>query len=177
MSAQGGVLRGGAALEAKLAEISKRVTSAAEVQVGFLEGARYPDGTSVAMIAAVQNWGAPSRGIPPRPFFTNMIDKHGKEWGGQVAQLLERTGGDARKSLELMGVHIQGQLREEIIATNTPPNSMATNILKNRFPMGGQTFADVLQAWSDAAAGVTAPTGKPLVHTGHMLGSVESEVK
>ena len=171
------VLRGGRALEAKLAEISKRMTSAAEVQVGFLEGARYPDGTSVALVAATQNFGAPAKGIPPRPFFTNMIDKHGNEWGGQLEQLLVRTGGDARLSLEMMGQHIQGQLREEIIATNSPPNAMATNLLKQRFPMGGQSFQDVLKAWSDAAAGVTAPAGKPLVHTGHMLGSVDSEVK
>lgn len=170
-------MTGGAALEAKLAELSKKVSNASTVEVGFLEDATYPDGTPVALVAAANNFGAPSRGIPPRPFFTNMIKQHGGEWGDQVGELLARTGFDAQASLDLMGEHIEGQLRDSIIATSEPANSPVTNLLKQRFPMGGQTFADVLQARSDVANGATAPAGKPLVHSGFMLGSVSREVK
>ena len=169
-------VRGGAKFDTAISALGAKLGSARKVKVGFLAGATYPDGTPVAMIAAVQNFGAPSRGIPPRPFFTNMIKEHGGEWGKDTAELLDRTGGDAKETLTLMGEHIEGQLRQSIVDTNTPPDSPVTDLLKQRFPMGGQTFADVLQARADVKAGVTAPVSKPLVQSGHLLGSVDSEV-
>lgn len=63
MAANG--LSGGARLQAHLDRILERVKSAKEVRVGFLEGATYPDGTSVPMVAAVQEFGG-SMEIPAR---------------------------------------------------------------------------------------------------------------
>jgi hypothetical protein len=61
-------VKGGEHLGAKLREIG-RCLSAGELQVGFMENADpYPDGTPVALVAAVQEFGSPSNGIPPRPF-------------------------------------------------------------------------------------------------------------
>jgi hypothetical protein len=48
---------GGSALEAKLREIAERVGKANTVHVGFLEGSTYPDGTAVAQIAAINEYG------------------------------------------------------------------------------------------------------------------------
>lgn len=48
---------GGEALEAKLREIAEKVGKAKTVNVGFLAGATYPDGTPVAYIAAVNEYG------------------------------------------------------------------------------------------------------------------------
>jgi len=48
---------GGDALKAKLEEIAKKVGKVDTVNVGFLEGATYPDGTPIAMIAAVNEFG------------------------------------------------------------------------------------------------------------------------
>ena len=173
-------VRGGARYDTAIGALGKKLTSAKKVKVGFLAKSTYdkPGGGTipVAMIAAVQNFGAPSRGIPPRPFFSNMIANHGGEWGKDTAELLERTGGDAKETLTLMGEHIEAQLRQEIVDTNTPPDSPVTDLLKQRFPMGGQTFKDVLKARADVKAGVTAPATKPLVQSGHLLGSVDSEV-
>lgn len=140
---------GGAKLEAYLRDAVRKVSNAKEVRVGFLEGAAYPDGTPVATIAAIQNFGAPSRGIPPRPFFSNLINRDGKDWSRQLAQLLRR-GHDARTALQLMGYYIEGALRQSIVDTNAPP----------------------LAASTIAAKGFE----KPLVETGHMLQSVDSEV-
>lgn len=63
MAADG--LHGGDKLQAHLDRILERVKSAQAVRVGFLEGATYPDGTPVAMIAAVQEFGG-SIPIPER---------------------------------------------------------------------------------------------------------------
>ena len=171
-------IRGGDKLERQLAELAKNLTKGKALRVGFLEGATYPDGTPVAMIAAIQNFGAASRGIPPRPFFTNMVRDKSEGWGPALGRILQDTQNDTAKALALMGEGIVGQLRQAIVDTNEPANSPVTNLLKQRFPMGGQTFADVLQAWRDVAAGETdAPPGKPLVQSGHMLNSADYEVK
>jgi len=41
------------------------------VEVGFFEGARYINGTQVAHVAAIHQFGAPRAGIPERPYFSN----------------------------------------------------------------------------------------------------------
>jgi hypothetical protein len=51
------VFSGGAALEAKLREIAEKAGAPKTLRVGFLEDATYPDGTPVAQIAAVNEYG------------------------------------------------------------------------------------------------------------------------
>ncbi len=148
-----------------------------EVNVGFLDGATYPDGTPVAQVAAWNNFGAPGVGIPARPFFTQMVQENDPQWGEAFAGALKMADGDPDRALELMGVKIAGQLRDAIEQINAPTNSPVTDLLKQRFPKGGQTFSDVQQARADVAGGETAPAGKPLVWTGQMLNSVNFEVK
>ena len=168
---------GGDRIEAALKDIAAKLRDGGKVRVGFLENARYPDGKSVAQVAAINNFGAPGAGIPPRPFFSNLVAEKSPGWGEKLVKLLRHTNYDTKAALALMGEGIAGQLRQAIVDMNEPPNSMVTNLLKQRFPMGGQTFEDVLQAWADVAAGATAPAGKPLVHSGHMLQSVDYEVE
>lgn len=144
-------VKGGDQLEARLAEISRLANNASSVKVGFLSEATYPNGVPVALIGAIQNWGAPSRGIPPRPFFSNMIAKKSPEWGPAIGQLLVDNGYDALRTLQLAGEDVAGQLRQSIIDTNEPPLAEST-IKRKGFD-------------------------KPLVDTGHMLNSVGYEVK
>lgn len=169
---------GGDKLRDAMRQIADRVKAKREVRVGFIDGATYPDGTTVATVAALNEFGAPAAGIPPRPFFSGMIrDKKGG-WGDAMAAQLKATGYDIEVTLERMGLGIAGQLREAIEAFDQVPNSPVTDLLKQRFPTGdGVTFADVQQARADVAAGETAPSGKPLVWSGHLLASVGSEVE
>ncbi|WP_347558571.1 hypothetical protein [Robbsia sp. KACC 23696] len=53
----GKTFSGGAELEAKLKEIAAKLGKSNSVNVGFLEGATYPDGTPVAQIAAQNEFG------------------------------------------------------------------------------------------------------------------------
>ncbi len=144
-------ISGGEKLEAKLAEIARRLKKGAAVKVGFLEKATYPDGTQVALIAAIQDFGAPSVGIPPRPFFRNMVaDKKG-EWPAALEQLLVANDYDAERALALLGEGIAGQLRQSIVDTNDPPLKPATIARKGH--------------------------EKPLIDSGHLLQSVDYEVE
>lgn len=170
-------LSGGDDLERMLDRIARKISRSGMLRVGFLSSATYPDGTGVAAVAAINNFGAPEKGIPARPFFTNMIRENSGAWGDELAGLLEATNFDVSRALNMMGEHIAGQLRQSIVETVAPPNSPVTNLLKQRFPMGGYSFDDVLQAWDDVAAGESAPAGKPLVWTGTMLRAVDYEVE
>lgn len=141
---------GGDKLDSFMFDLAKKLEKPGVLRVGFLENATYPDGTSVALVAAIQNFGAPAKGIPPRPFFSNMIAEKSPGWGPALARLLRQTEGDATAALELLGEGIKGQLQQAITDTNEPPLAEATVDRKG--------------------------FDKPLVDTGHMQSSVASEV-
>lgn len=174
---------GGDGIDDALRKMARRLATATEVRVGFLEGATYPDGTKVATVAALQNFGAPAAGMPPRPFFSNMIAAEKPKWGERFMRVLKAANYDAEKSLELMGEGIAGQLREAIIDFEGEHLSAVTVLLRSRFPMrDGMTFADVLQAIRDVKnkdhpLNADVASDKPLVWSGHMLASVDKEVE
>jgi hypothetical protein len=174
-------ISGGDKLEARLKALADKVSNPGTLRVGFLEGATYPDGTPVALVAAIQNFGAPARGIPPRPFFSNMIAQNKDAWGERLAAILKAQGMDAKRALKLMGAGIKGQLQQSIVDTLSPPLSPITLMLrkmKYADPELEVTGATVGEAARRVAAGESlegVPT-KPLVDTSHMLMSVDYEV-
>ncbi|MHB8283955.1 MAG: hypothetical protein ACYDD1_04695 [Caulobacteraceae bacterium] len=119
-------LSGGDALEKRLQQIAEGLASGATLRVGFLENATYPDGTLVALVAASQNFGAPGKGIPPRPFFSNMIAANSPAWGDQLAKALAYYDNDVFKALEGMGVLMTDQLRDAILTFQGAPLSPRT---------------------------------------------------
>jgi hypothetical protein len=165
-----------------LTDIATRM-GGGKVQVGFLEGATYPDGTPVAAVAFWDEFGHggnfPS---PPRPYFRVMIAKNSPKWPEKMAALAKVFNYDGAKVLQLMGEDIAGALKQSIIETNDPPLSATTLVLRARFwtNPGDITISDVLDAQKAAAAGMAGASGtqaKPLVWSGHMLNSVGYEVK
>jgi len=178
-------LSGGEGLEKKLKELSEKLTKAATVRIGFLEGSTEPDGTSTPMVAAIQEFGAVSgkkrQVIPPRPYFRTMIAEKSPQWGNQLGEVLKHNDFDAAKSLALMGLGIGGQLQDSIIATMAPPLSPITLMLRKMrsenqtLKMGGKTVAEAARR---VAAGESAGdvSTKPLVDSGSMLNSVSYQV-
>jgi hypothetical protein len=173
------VMSGGSKLQQHLDELAKKVAKAAELKVGFLEGATYPDGTPVATVAAIQNFGAPAMGIPPRPFFTDMIRRYRGTWGPLLGALLKKADYDATVALERLGSVMAGELRQQIVQTVAPPLSPVTVMLRSMRKGSSTapiTFSMVMEARRRVAAG-EKPKGpvsiKPLVDSGHLLASVE----
>ena len=174
-------LKGGKELEAKLKDMAKKVEKPANLRVGCLEGATYPDGKGdpVAAVAAWQNFG--TKGIPPRPFFSNMVKDKSPDWPKALETNLKSTGYDAEKSMELMGVGISSQLQEAIIDTNDPPLSPITVMLRGMksndqsLVVTGKTVGEAAQRVRDGKTNYGAST-KVLDETGHMLNSVDYEV-
>lgn len=164
-----------------LREIAKSM-GGGSVQVGFLEGATYPDGTPVAAVAFWNEFGHEGPfPAPPRPFFRTMISEESPSWPGKMAQLVKATNYNGPKVLAIMGEDIGGALKASITNLTEPALSPTTLALRAKFGNNPDqiTFSDVLQAQKDVAAGKPGATGtqaKPLVWTGHMLNSVGYQV-
>ena len=142
---------GGEALEKKLAELAESLGESKTLRVGFLEGATYPDGESVPMVAAANEFGDPAMNRPPRPFFRNMIADKSPQWGDDIGKIAVATNYDTSTLLPLMGERIKDQLQGSIREFYDPPLSAYT-IKEKGFD-------------------------KPLIDTSHMLNSVDYDIK
>jgi len=119
-------IKGGDKLAARLSDIAKALSSPVRLKVGFMENATYPDGTSVALVAAVQEFGSPANNIPPRPFFRNMVAEKSGEWPDAIAALLKAHNYDAAAVLNLTGGAISGQLQASIASFDSVPLKPST---------------------------------------------------
>lgn len=177
-------IKGGEGLKKALAELSGKVGKGATLRVGFLEGSTYPDehSTPVPMVAAIQEYGAPSRGIPSRPFFRTMVSAKSPQWGKQLANVLITVGYDSDVALDRMGFGIEGQLRQSIIDTNAPALSPITVMLRGMkshdqsLVVTGKTVGEAARRVALGLTNYGAST-KVLMETGYLLGSVDHEVK
>jgi len=183
---------GGDKLQQYLDRLLARVSSAQAVRIGFLEGATYPDGTPVPMVAAVQEFGG-SMNIPERT-----QDLHFKmSKSGEVGNRFVK----ADKSGFVQTVTIPAH------TVTVPARPFFRTMLDTKAPDWGKKIGKVLKA-SDYDAGTTlgrmgelikgelqgsirdltspplaASTvrekgfDKPLIDTGVMLNSVDYEVK
>ena len=122
-------------------------------QVGFPSGKNYPDGTSVAYVAAIQEFGAPSVNIPPRPFMQPTVAAKKDEWTGIIAKSIPRvvTGRmTATDVLDLVGIKASADIQETISKVTSPPLKPETIRRKG--------------------------SAKPLIDTGLMVASVRNAV-
>ncbi|MGD9424004.1 hypothetical protein ACLHDD_02245 [Pantoea sp. NSTU24] len=142
---------GGDALQKRLQELAKSLGDAKTLRVGFLEGATYPDGESVAMVAAANEFGDPGMNRPPRPFFRRMIEEKSPQWGDDIGKIAVAVKYDASTLFPLMGERIKEQLQGSIREFTDPALAPST-VSKKGFD-------------------------KPLIETSHMLNSVDYDVK
>jgi hypothetical protein len=138
---------GGDLLKKALAKISGK--SKGSVNVGFLAGATYPDGASVAQVAFWNEYGTTT--APSRPFFRTMIAKESPGWGVLMMKAMKHYGYDGQVTMQFMGVKLSEELQQSIVSWQDPPNAPATVRMKG--------------------------FNKPLIHTSHMQNSVDFEVK
>jgi hypothetical protein len=143
------VIRGGDKLAAALSEIARNLSKAETLRVGFLEGATAPNGDSIPLRAAMNEFGTAK--APPRPFMRNMIAAKSDEWPDALAGALKANDYDATKALELVGGGIAGQLQQSIIDLTSPPLAQSTIDRKG--------------------------SEKPLIEHGDMLDAVDYEIK
>lgn len=143
------------AIKKMLAELEKK-----EIRVGFFENSKYPDGTPIAYVAAIQEFGYGP--IHPRPFMRPAEEANKGKWiKGIAAGVRGVIAGNVTldHALEQVGMVAAGDVRKAIKAVTAP-------ILKE----------STVQARQRRKKGKKAVSRKPLVDTGQMLQAVNSAV-
>lgn len=142
---------GSEALE-KLADQIKK----SKIEVGFFESAKYPDGTPVAYVAAIQEFGYPAGNIPSRPFFRNAISQNDgwKDLANKAIGAVVEGRMELNQALNQMGLKMAADVKDSI-------TDGSYEALK-------QSTLDARQS-RKRTQGVAS---KPLVDTGQMLQSV-----
>lgn len=142
-------ISGGDQMDETLRALRDNAENASVVDVGFLEDAKYPDGTQVASVAFWNEYG--TRRAPARPFFRDMIADKSPEWPRAISNLLVQNNYDAEKTLNIVGEAVAGQLAQSIYDFD-------------RVPLAPSTIA---------AKGFD----KQLIDSGQMVNSIRHEVK
>jgi hypothetical protein len=134
-------------------------------KVGWFETARYPGGTSVAMVAAVHEFGWPEHNIPPRLGMRATAEEQRGAWQGVSQQAAKAVAGariTPQKAMEQITAKAAGDVRKHIATVTTPPLKVDT--VKAR--LAGKKQGRV----------VSVTIAKPLVHTGVLLNTLTNMV-
>jgi len=173
---------GGEKLAAALTRMSRQLARPAALRVGFLEGATYPDGKSVAMIAAIQEYGAP-RARMPRWLIRQALAKMAPE---ERKAFQAGSGGGGR------GIPPRPYFRPMVAAKSpgwSPALAAALRATGNKAEpalrlVGEHIRGQLQQSIRDTDTPPLSPLtialkgfAKPLISTSHMISSVDYEVK
>ena len=131
-----------------------------EIKVGFFESAKYTDGTPIAYVAAIQEFGYGP--IPPRPFMRPAEQKNAAKWQAGIASGVKAALNGAvtiEHALEQVGMVAAGDVRKAIKAVTAPPLADSTISARQRRLKGKKPAST-----------------KPLVDSGQMIQAVTSAV-
>lgn len=196
---------GGEALEAKLREIAEKVGKAKTVNVGFLEGATYPDGTPVALIAAVNEYGGTvtvpahdttiHRKIDAKGSFNaGSLDEEGNRVGASQFVKASQSNYDTTHHVDEYTITIparpyfrgmiaknKGEWPADLGKIIKAANYDSTVALGRLGKHVAEQLQESIRDFSDPgnAKSTIAKKGKdsPLIESAHMLNSVDSEVQ
>lgn len=174
-------MSGASNLKKAMEELSKR-----EVRIGWFEGNEYPDGTSVAQVAAWNEFGATRQlkngrtlVLPARATLRNTIENSGDEMREAVRQMMPAmiATGKYEQGLALIGQQAVSCVQDTIEAGLPPPNAKAT---VEGMVLGKDANGNERRAGSASAANRTFGQGKgfntPMIDTGQLKNTVTYEV-
>jgi len=145
-------------------EVKKAIQSVdrTSLAVGWGKEQKYPDGTPVATVAITQEFGSPSKNIPPRSFVRKAANDEGENWKKQYSGGIKKVlNGDIRINQVISGIAllVEGDIKKAISKVVSPPLNPKT--IKARL-IGKKV-------------GNKNTSVKPLVDTGYMMASVTHE--
>ncbi len=173
------------AINLRLKELSSK-----QGKVGWFSSAKYGDGTQVAYVAAIQEFGSPERSIPPRPFMRPAVAENEKKWkdlAGQQAR--EILAGNLSADDAMLGLTsaAESAVYKKIVSIDSPALSQITLGLrklktKPEYKSGekkitGATVGEVAALLKAGKLDVSGVSTKPLNDSGYMLSTLTSVVE
>ncbi|MDL4912996.1 MAG: hypothetical protein QRY16_04110 [Enterobacterales bacterium endosymbiont of Blomia tropicalis] len=146
-----------ARLKAVYDELNKK-----QLKIGFFEHSKYPDGTPIAYVAAIQELGYPAGGIPPRPFLRPAMAENAAGYKNLISQAVNASVAGSialNDGLNQIGAKAAGDVKNAIRTLTTPP--LDTSTIRGRARIRSKSKAST----------------KPLVDTGQMLQAVTYTVE
>ncbi len=136
-----------------------------KTSVGWGEGAKYPDGTPVAAIAAQNEFGNASKRIPPRSFVRTTITEKEEEWRNLAlsgARAVVAGNTSVENVMEGLGIASQGDIGKKITQIQEPALSPVTIKARQRKLADGKKVGNLT---------------KPLIETSQMLSTLTYSVE
>lgn len=134
-------------------------------KVGWFPSAKYEDGTPVAYVAAIQEFGSPANNIPPRSFMRTTIAEKEQGWA-QIAENEAKKIVNGKQTTEnavtILVLKAAGDVRKKISTIYTPKLKESTIEARKRKRADKKT---------------TGSLTKPLVDTGYLLGTLDTSVE
>lgn len=149
----------GALLEKAMKDAERKVA-----RVGWFPSAKYTDGTPVAYVAAIQEYGVPAKNIPSRSFMRTTIAEKQKKWTKTIesgSKAVLRGVATVDEVLEGVAMQAEGDIAKKITQIYTPPLKPATIAARLRRRADKKTIGSLT---------------KPLIDTGIMLNTLSHEV-
>jgi hypothetical protein len=138
-----------------------------EGKVGWFASAKYENGTQVALVAAVQEYGYAPKHIPPRMGLRAMIPEKQESWAQFAKAAAKKVlveGAAPEEMFLLVGARAEADIRRQIASVTSPPLAFATQDARAR---RRGIEPDEL----------TATGAKPLVDTSLMYSTVSNIVE
>lgn len=98
-------------------------------KVGWFPSAKYVDGTPVAYVATIQEFGYPEGGIPPRPTIRPTISEQQGAWRDLMARAVRGIPKGTRTAyqcMEVLGLQAEGDIRKSIAQLTAPALAAST---------------------------------------------------
>lgn len=131
--------------------------------VGFFPSAKYEDGTPVAYVATIQEFGAPAQGIDPRSFMRSTAENKQGDWADVArrgAKAVVNGSATGQQVVDAIGQQAAGDIRRTISKIQEPKLAASTVANRMRKRADKKTVGNLT---------------KPLVDTGILINSVTSE--
>lgn len=110
----------------RLQNILHGISKDCSAKVGFFPSAKYPDGTPVAYVAAIQEFGHGP--IPPRPFMRTTIDNDQNSWRSLLKTQMQTlaNGKTVKQVLTILASTVEGGIAKSITKVTDPPLKQST---------------------------------------------------
>lgn len=150
------------------------------VRIGWFSTAKYPNGTPTAYVAAIHEFGAPSRGIPARSFMRPTIQSKTGDWSQQMRYLAKQIVNgsmNTETALNQLGLVARGDVDATLARLTEPELSPLTVYIRKFIKEGGviHGYSDIIRLRhqmqkekDDGTLDLSGVSADPLDFTGYM---------